>query len=113
MIAEKIKALDDKGRHHHVKQAQHNKGHGVDPDEKVFFESITKAIRPASEVLVMGHGNGKSNSAHNFVNFLKDKHKDVASKIVAELDLDIDRLSENEVLAQARKWFESHHRTGL
>lgn len=110
---EKIKALDDKGRHHHVKQAQHHKGHGVDADEKIFFESITKAISPASEVLVLGHGSGKSNAAHNFVNFLKDKHKDVATKIVAELDLDIDRLSENEVLAQARNWFDAHHKTGL
>jgi hypothetical protein len=110
---EKIKALDDKGKHHHVKQAQHHKGHGVDPDEKVFFESITKAIRPASEVLVMGHGSGKSNTAHNFVKFLNEKHQDVAKKIVAELDLNIVRMSENEVLAQARNWFDAHHKTGL
>lgn len=110
---EKIKALDDKGKHHHVRQAQHHKGHGVDPDEKVFFESITTAIRPANEVLVMGHGSGKSNAAHNFINFLKEKHQDVAKKIVAELDIDIERMSENEVLAQARKWFEAHHKNGL
>jgi hypothetical protein len=32
---------------------------------------------------------------------------------VAELDLDIDRMSENEVLAQARNWFDAHHKTGL
>jgi len=32
---------------------------------------------------------------------------------VEELDLDIDRLSENEVLAQARTWFDARHRTGL
>lgn len=108
---EKISALSDKARHHHVRQAQHHKGHSGDPEEKNYFEAISNAVSSASEILLIGHGSGKANSMVKFVQFLERKHPNVAHKVVGAIDSNLQAMSEAEILAEARKWFDNHHHT--
>ncbi|CAB5241000.1 unannotated protein [freshwater metagenome] len=110
---EKIKAPHDNTRHHHVRMAQHNGGHDVDPEETRYFAALCGAIAPASEILLIGHGNGKANAMVRFVQYLERKHPDVAHKVVDAIDSNLQALTEDQILAQARNWFDNHHRTGL
>mgnify|MGYP002641064808 CR=1 FL=1 len=106
---ETILASADKSRHHHMRMAQSHHGHASDPEEKNFFESIAVACHDAGELLVIGHGEGKANTMHKFVKFLKDKHHDLAGKVVGEINSNLVHMTEAQILAEARTWFDNHN----
>ncbi len=110
---EKISAVNSHTHHHKLRQELRHKGPGLDPVTKEFFESVSSACKSASEILLLGHGSGKADSAHNFQNYLKEKHPDLAQKIVGVVAADVAHMSEPQVLAEARTWFDNHHKTGL
>jgi len=92
--------------HRHVRQAQHHGGKDSYKSESVYYESIANALAPAGEILLVGHGNGKGNWMIKFVQHLERHHKDVAQKIVGALDINVPAMTENELLAAARDWFD-------
>ena len=110
---EKISAIDNNRHHHKLRQELRHKGPGLDPESKVFFEKLSEVIKPASELLFLGHGEGKADAVHNFQSYLKEKHQDLAKKIVGVIEADVSHMTEPQVLAEARAWFDNHHRTGL
>jgi len=63
---EKISAVDNNRHHHKLRQELRHKGPGLDPESKAFFEKLSEVIKPASEVLFLGHGEGKADAVHNF-----------------------------------------------
>lgn len=93
-------------KHHHVRQAQHHGGHDSDKSAKEYYEAISKVLAPAGEILLVGHGNGKANWMVKFVQHLERHHKDVAHKIVGALDINVPAMTEGEILAAARTWFD-------
>lgn len=110
---EKISAVDNNRHHHKLRQEIRHKGPGLNPESKAFFESVSSACKSASEILLLGHGNGKADAVHNFQSYLKEKHQDLAKKIVGIIEADVAHMTEPQVLAEARAWFENHHKTGL
>ncbi len=92
--------------HRHVREAQHHGGHDSDKATKAYYEAISKALAPAGEILLVGHGKGKANWVVKFVQHLERYHKDVAQKVVGALDINVPAMSENEILAAARDWFD-------
>jgi hypothetical protein len=80
-----------------------------DPATVAYFNSICRAIEPASEILLIGHGVGKSSAMLHFIQFAERKHPDLAKKVADAVDLDVTALTEPEILAAARSWFKSHH----
>jgi hypothetical protein len=103
---ENISAPADNLHHHHVRQAQHHGGHHADPNRKEYLEEIAQSLSTAGQILLIGHGKGKANSMVALVQFLERKHPAVALKVVDALDSNLDALSEPEILALAREWFE-------
>lgn len=79
------------------------------PTTIAFFNSICLAVQSASEILLIGHGVGKSSAMVHFIQFTERKHPEVAKKIADAIDLDLAALTEPEILAAARAWFQSHH----
>lgn len=110
---EKIYAPADKGSHHHVRQAQHHGGHSGDPSEKGFFDVIASHVNQASEILLVGHGDGKANAMVRFVQYMERHHSAVAKKIVGAIDADLNAMSENQILSTSRNWFDHFHRYGI
>lgn len=110
---EKIFAPADKASHHHVRQTQHQGGHSGDPAEKGFFDVIAKQVESASEILLIGHGEGKANAMVRFVQYVERHSPAVAKKIVGAMDENLNAMSENQILSAARTWFDRFHRTGL
>ena len=110
---EKISAIDNNRHHHKLRQQQRHKGPGLDPESKDLFEKLSEVIKPASELLLLGHGEGKADAVHNFQSFLKEKHQDLSKKVVGVIEADVAHMTEPQVLAEARAWFDKHHKTGL
>jgi hypothetical protein len=96
-------------RHHHVRAAQRGNGHGADHDHTAFYESIASAVSSAGEIVVVGHGKGKANEMLLLTQYWERKHPEVAQKVIGAIDSDLERLTENQVLALIREWFE-HYR---
>ena len=92
--------------HRHVRDGQHHGGHESEKATKAYYETISKALAPAGEILLVGHGKGKANWVVKFVQHLERHHKDVAQKVVGALDINVPAMSENEILAAARDWFD-------
>lgn len=107
-----IYAPADKGLHHHVKQMQHHGGHGGDPVEQGFFDVLGRALSDASEILLLGHGVGKANAMLRFTQYMERHNPAVAKKVIGAIDADLNALTENQILAKARDWFDWYHREG-
>jgi hypothetical protein len=107
---ETIWAPADNLHHHHVRMAQHHGGHHADPNRPEYLEEIAQSLSSAGEILLIGHGKGKGNSVLALVQFLERKHPDLALKVVGAIDSNLDALTEPEILAMAREWFESFKR---
>ena len=93
-------------RHHHVREAQHNGGHDAHKVSTKYYEEISAALASAGEILLIGHGKGKANAMLQFVQHLERHHGDVARKIVGAIDLNVQAMTEPELLAAARDWFD-------
>lgn len=106
---ELVRAPSEKSRHHHVREAQHQHMHGTDLTNPAYFESITRAVAGASSILLIGHGKGKANEMLRLTQYWERHHPEVAAKVVGAVDSDLEALTENQVLALARDWFDEYH----
>lgn len=73
----------------------------VDPE---YFESIVHAVAGAEQILLVGHGKGKSSWMLLLVQYLERKHPALAAKVVDAVDADLENLTDGQVLALAREW---------
>ena len=96
------------GRHQHVREAQHHGGHDSSKSDKPYYEAIAAELAGAAEILLIGHGKGKGNSMVALVQHLERHHSDVAHKVVGAIDENIQAMTEGELLAAAREWYDHH-----
>jgi hypothetical protein len=82
---ETIHAPSEMARHHHVREAQHHRGHDTDHTNPVFYESISAAVAPASAIVLIGHGRGKANEMLHLTQYWDRKHPTVAEKVVGAI----------------------------
>ena len=109
----RVPAPAEKGSVNHLRQTLHQSGHSADPPEHGYFDVIADHVKGASEILLIGHGNAKASAVFRFMKFMKEHDPLFAQKIVGEIDTNLNAMTENEILATARDWFDTFHRTGL
>jgi hypothetical protein len=97
----------EEGEHRHRRMGDHQMGHDKGQSDPIFFEAVTNSIKGAGEILLIGHGKGKASTMLRLVQYWERKHPELAHKVVDALDTDLERLSENEILALARDWFDT------
>ena len=90
-------------RHHllHRKEA-HYKGEHV-PEEESFYEEAAALLAPADEIVLIGHGTGKSSAVDFFAAYLKLHHHDIARHVIAVETADLSALTGPELEAIARR----------
>ena len=110
---QRIHAPAEKGSVNHLRQTLHQSGHSADPPEHGYFDVIADHVKGASEILLIGHGDAKASAVFRFMKFMRGHDPDFAEKIVGELDVNLNAMTDNEILATAREWFDAFHRTGL
>ncbi|MEJ6573729.1 MAG: hypothetical protein QNL78_01205 [Actinomycetes bacterium] len=108
-IPEKIFAPPALNPHHFRSDPSHH-GRGDGPGVPAYYEEIVDVIGSASEILIIGHGHGKANSMLHFIQYLERKHAPLAKKVVEAIDTNLIAMTEPQILAMARDWFDAHPR---
>jgi hypothetical protein len=112
-LPKKIDAPDAKDRYMHVREMQHHRGHDSEHSDHSYYEEIAQALVKAPQILLLGHGKGKANSVAKFIRFLQDKHPQTAAKVAGTMDINLQALTDPEILAMSRNWFVQHIKSGI
>jgi hypothetical protein len=99
-----IKPYDPHHFHHHLvhRKEAHYQGDRV-PEESSFYEEIAQALVSAKDIVLVGHGVGKSSAADALLSHLKAHHPDVAKRIKGVEVADLSALSEPQIEAIVRR----------
>lgn len=105
---EVVEAPDPWHLNHNLYHREHNPDgtydiDAIDTDD--FFRTVALALKPATEVLLLGHGKGKANASHAFEAYVEKHYSDVAAKIVADVRCDIDDITDNQLLRLGELYF--------
>jgi len=87
----------DQHEHTHIRKSPHG-GHKI-PDALEYFDDVANVLAGVREILVMGPARTKD----EFLTFLRKKHPQIRSEIVAIESAD--HPTDQELLAYARKYF--------
>lgn len=98
----RIQAEGGQGHIHH-KAGSVGSGHAH--DAKSYFAAIAAQLQPSHEILIVGHGNAKT----DFASFIRDHVPALAPRIMGIET--VDQPSKGEIIAFAQKFFESKDRT--
>jgi hypothetical protein len=99
-----MKPYDPHGFHRHLihRKEAHYEGQRV-PEEESFYEEIAEELRPAKEIILIGHGMGKSSALEFLVEYLKAHHSTVFPRVIATEVADLSALTEPEIEAIAKQ----------
>ena len=104
-----VKARNSFTRHHHIRMAQFHHMHEVDRYTDDYLKLIAVALEPAREVLLITHGDGKASAFTHLSKYFEKNYPQLAKKVSGNLDVDITRLTEPEILALAREWWDKKY----
>jgi hypothetical protein len=98
-----IEPYDPHHFHHHLvhRKEAHYRGDRV-PEETSFYEEVAQALVPAAEIVLIGHGTGKSSAVDVLVAYLKKHHPEVSGRVTATETVDLSALTEPEIEAIAK-----------
>ena len=90
--------------HHHLvhRKEAHYRGERV-PEENSFYEEITKDLVAANEIVLIGHGTGKSSAVEFLMTYLETHHSEIAQRVRAVETADLSALAEPEIEEIAKK----------
>lgn len=88
-------------------------GHDAEYPNPTFYEEIAKELTKAPQILLLGHGKGKANTMDKFVHYLEGAHPQLAKKVIGKLDVNLQALTDPEILAMSRNWYTKHIESGI
>ncbi len=99
-----MKPYDPHGFHRHLihRKEAHYEGQRV-PEETSFYEEIAEDLKPAKEIVLIGHGTGKSSALDFLVEYLKTHHSTIFPQVIATEAADLSALTEPEIEAIAKQ----------
>jgi hypothetical protein len=93
--------------HHLVHKDQSRERGQRAPEEPAYYEQIAEAVALAGKIVVLGHGEGKSNAAHHLTEYLKKHHSETYRRIVREISADLSSITLPQLLDLARETLRS------
>lgn len=103
---------DPERRHPHVRTGDDDHMHHRDSAEPAYFEAIAHAVAGSHRLLLVGHGKGKSSEMERFRGFLDHKYPRLAASVVGCLRVNLQAMTEAEILVMSREWYEQQIRLG-
>jgi hypothetical protein len=99
-----VRPYDPYGFHHHLlhRKEAHYKGEHI-PEENSFYEDIAKQLVPANEIVLIGHGTGKSSAVDFLAAYLKTHHHDISQRVIAIETADLSAITGPELEAIAKR----------
>ena len=104
-VPERLHPYDPRGVLHHLTHIKGADKAARLPENITYYQEIAEALAGAEEVLIMGNGTGASSAMEHLKDFLAAHHEEIANKIVGSLTVDIEALTEGELLQQAREFY--------
>jgi hypothetical protein len=89
--------------HHLVHKDQSRERGQRAPEEAAYYERIANAVALCGEIVVVGHGAGKSNAAHHLAEHLRSHHRETYQRIVREIAADLSSITNPQLLDLARQ----------
>jgi hypothetical protein len=101
---QKVRPYDPFHFHHHLihRKEAHYRGERV-PEEDSFYEEIAKEVKPASEIVIIGHATGKSNAADFLKEYLKTHHSEISERVIATETADLSAVTEPQIESLAKR----------
>jgi hypothetical protein len=99
----KLVAGDPRGYYRKVSHDAGNPRGIYEDDSTEYWQAISDAVASAGAILVLGHGQGRANASHHWVAYVEKHRADVAARIVAEVRVDIEALTGEQVLRLAQQ----------
>jgi hypothetical protein len=88
---------------HHLTHKDQDRERGQRaPEEPAYYEKIADAVSLGGRIVVVGHGEGKSNAAHHLTDYLRSHHRETYQRIVREIDADLSSVTTPQLLVLAR-----------
>jgi len=99
-----VKPYDPHHFHHHLihKKEAHYQGQRV-PEDLGFYKEIAEALVPANEIVLIGHGVGKSSAVDALTQYLKEHRPDIAKRVKSVETADLSALTPPEVERIAKR----------
>jgi len=99
-----LKPYDPHGFHRHLihRKETHYEGQRA-PEEDSFYEEIAGDLKSAREIILIGHGTGKSSALDFLAEYLKTHHSTIYSQVIATEVTDLSALTEPQIEAIARR----------
>lgn len=99
--------------HHHLihRKEAHYQGDRV-PEETSFYREIAEALVPAMQIVLIGHGVGKSSAVDFLLIYLKAHYPNIAQRIKAVETADLSALTEPQIEALAKRNMDSATQSG-
>lgn len=99
-----VKPYDPHHFHHHLihRKEAHYEGERV-PEEASFYKEIVEALVSARDIILIGHGVGKSSAVEVLSSYLKDHRPDISQRVRKIEVADLSALSEPQIEALAKR----------
>ena len=99
-----VKPYDPFGFQHHLihRKEAHYKGDRV-PEEDSYYEEIAMDLVNAEEIILIGHGTGKSSAVGFLAEYLKAHRPEEFQRIVATETADLSALTEPQIEEIAKR----------
>jgi hypothetical protein len=90
--------------HHHLvhRKEAHYEGERV-PEETSFYEEVAAALVSADEIVLIGHGTGKSSAVSVLQGYLNKHHVELSRRVKATEVVDLSALTAPEIEAIAKR----------
>jgi hypothetical protein len=89
---------------HHLTHKDQSRERGQRaPEDPSFYDRIAEAVAAGGKIVVIGHGEGKSNAAHHLTEYLRGHHPETAGRIVREVAADLSSVTTPQLLNIARE----------
>lgn len=94
--------------HVHNRAGQERHGHAAETSEVPYFMEVGRVLGLGSNVLLLGHGTGRSNTMERFMRHLEEHNEPLLARVVASGNVNIPALSDQQMVSDARhRWPES------
>lgn len=107
-VPERLHPYDPNGVLHHLNHTKGEDATSRAPENLIYYQEIAAALAGADEALLLGHGSGASSAMAHLKDFLAAHYPATAAKIAGALTIDIEALTEGQLLQEARAFFLHH-----
>jgi hypothetical protein len=99
-----VEPYDPYGLHHHLvhRKHPHFQGDRV-PEDPGFYEEVGKRLVAAREIVLIGHGTGKSSAVDALVQYLQTHRPDIYQRVTGVETVDLSALTEPEIETIAKR----------